>query len=200
MGRRHLTPKEIMEQCKHIARESRMAERTPWTAMGIICGYALYKSEGFKGQRISRITSAVAAYEEKWQAGEITMEEYSDRLKEKADWTIDYKEYSESDIYYRKGSYNYWLDKVQLAPQNTINKQSTRYMIWMFNALMDEYGYGKDRLTRVQEFMSSMLMDYQVSKHTVITWRKILLEEAGIMFEQPIDPLDQKSGSFMTGG
>lgn len=199
MKRRHLTPDEIKEQCKKIARESRMADRTPWTAMGIICGYALYKSEGFKGQKIAKVTSKVAEYEQKWQAGEVTLEDLSKRLNDKADWTVDYKEYTEADIYYRKGTYNHWLDKVQLKAQNTINEQSTRYMIFMFNVLMDEYGYGKDRLTRVQSYMMDMLGDYRLSKHTVITWRKILLEETGVVFEQPIDPLYQKEGSWMTG-
>ena len=167
--------------------------------MGIICGYALYKSEGFKGQKISKVTGKVAEYEQKWQTGEVTLESLSDRLKAKADWTVDYKKYTEEDIYYRKGTYNHWIDKVQLKAQNTINEQSTRYMIFMFNVLMDEYGYGKERLTRVQKFMMDMLGDYRLSKHTVITWRKILLEEAGIVFEQPIDPLYQKEGSWMTG-
>ena len=199
MKRRHLTPNEIKEQCKKIARESRMADRTPWTAMGIICGYALYKSEGFKGQKIAKVTSKVAEYEKKWQAGEVTLEDLSKRLNDKADWTVDYKEYTEADIYYRKGTYDHWLDKVQLKAQNTINEQSTRYMIFMFNVLMDEYGYGKDRLTRVQSYMMDMLGDYRLSKHTVITWRKILLEETGVVFEQPIDPLYQKEGSWMIG-
>lgn len=199
MKRRHLTPNEIKEQCKKIARESRMADRTPWTAMGIICGYALYKSEGFKGQKIAKVTSKVAEYEQKWQSGEVTLEDLSKRLNDKAEWTVDYKEYTEADIYYRKGTYDHWLDKVQLKAQNTINEQSTRYMIFMFNVLMDEYGYGKDRLTRVQSYMMDMLGDYRLSKHTVITWRKILLEETGVVFEQPIDPLYQKEGSWMTG-
>lgn len=53
MGKRHLTPAEIKDQCKRIARESRMADRTPWTAMGIICSYVIMRREGFKGQRIS---------------------------------------------------------------------------------------------------------------------------------------------------
>lgn len=199
MKRRHLTPNEIKEQCKKIARESRMADRTPWTAMGIICGYALYKSEGFKGQKIAKVTSKVAEYEKKWQAGEVALEDLSKRLNDKAEWTVDYKEYTEADIYYRKGTYDHWLDKAQLKAQNTINEQSTRYMIFMFNVLMDEYGYGKDRLTRVQSYMMDMLSDYRLSKHTVITWRKILLEETGVVFEQPIDPLYQKEGSWMTG-
>ena len=59
MGRRHLTPWEIKEQCKRIARESRMAYASPWTAMGIVCGYTLYKSEGFKGPRISKVITRI---------------------------------------------------------------------------------------------------------------------------------------------
>lgn len=199
MKRRHLTPNEIKEQCKHIAREVRMADRTPWTAMGIVCGYALYKSEGFKGQKIAKVTNKVAEYEQKWKAGEITVEAMSNRLNEKADWTIDYKEYTEADIYYRKGTYDHWLDKAQLKAQNTINEQSTRYMIFLFNVLIDEYGYGKERLTRVQKYINDMLGDYRLSKNIVLTWRKILQDETGVVFEQPIDPLYQKEGSFMTG-
>lgn len=64
MGKRHLTPKEIMAQCKAVAREKRMAERTPWTAMSIMCSYVIMKKEGFKGQRILRITNKVNELEE----------------------------------------------------------------------------------------------------------------------------------------
>ena len=84
MGKRHLTPKEIMAQCKAVARESRMAERTPWTAMGIICAYVIMKKEGFKGQRILRITNRVNELEEQWRAGKIDLEalarDYTRRL------------------------------------------------------------------------------------------------------------------------
>ena len=68
MGRRHLTPKEIIAQCKAVARESRMADRTPWSAMGIMLSYVIMKREGFKGQRILRITNRVNEMEMQWQA------------------------------------------------------------------------------------------------------------------------------------
>lgn len=77
MGKRHLTPAEIKEQCKRIARESRMADRTPWTAMGIICSYVIMRREGFKGQRISRLANKVNEMEADWSAGKIDLKEIS---------------------------------------------------------------------------------------------------------------------------
>ena len=197
--KRHLTPQEIIAQCKAVARESRMADRTPWSAMSIMCSYVIMKKEGFKGQRILRITNRVNELEEQWIRGEISTEELSKRLYEKADWTIEWKAYTEADITAKKGSYQYWLDKKQIGPQNTINEQATRYMLFFFTVLMDEFGFGKDRLTRVQEYMNELLELYQQDKTTVHSWKKALFEEAGVVIEMPIDPLTQTQGSMMTG-
>ena len=197
--RRHLTPKEIIAQCKAIARESRMADRTPWTAMGIMCAYVIMKVEGFKGQRILKIANKINEMEEQWSKGKIDLKDVSKKLYDKAEWTIEYKEYTEEDIKAKKGSYQYWLDSVQIGPQNTINEQATRYMLFFFNALIDEYGFGKERLTRVEEYMNKLLLDYQTDKTTVHSWKKALLDEAGVVMEMPVDPLTQREGSMMTG-
>lgn len=200
MGKkRHLTPAEIKEQCKRIARESRMADRTPWTAMGIMLSYVIMRKEGFKGQRISRIANKVNEMEADWADGKIDLKEISKRLYDKADWTIEYKAYTVDDITARKGSYQYWLDSKQIAPQNTINEQATRYMLFFFTALMDEYGFGKDRLTRVEEYMNEQLLQYQEDKTTVREWSRALLAEVGVVMEPPVDPLTQTAGSIMTG-
>ena len=200
MGKkRHLTPAEIKEQCKRIARESRMADRTPWTAMGIMLSYVIMRKEGFKGQRISRIANKVNEMEADWADGKIDLKEISKRLYDKADWTIEYKAYTVDDITARKGSYQYWLDSKQIAPQNTINEQATRYMLFLFTALMDEYGFGKDRLTRVEEYMNELLLQYQKDKTTVREWSRALLAEVGVVMEPPVDPLTQTAGSIMTG-
>lgn len=199
MGKRHLTQKEIIAQCKAVARESRMAERTPWTAMGIICAYVIMKKEGFKGQRILRITNKVNEQEEQWRAGKIDLEDISKRLYEKTGWTVDHGTYTETDITAKKGSYQYWIDSKQIDPQNKINEMATRYLLFFFAALMDEYGFGKDRLTRVQECMNELLLAYQQDKTTVRSWKKALFDEAGVVMEMPIDPLTQTSGSMMTG-
>lgn len=176
-----------------------MSDRTPGTAMGIICAYTLMRCEGFKAQRIVRITDAIAKYEEQWRNGEITVDDMSKRLMDKAEWSIEYKEYTEADIRHRKGTYDYWLDQRQIQPQNQINQLATRYMIFMFNALIDEYSYGKDRLTRVEEYLLKTIAEYRDEKATVKGWSKALLDEAGLVFELPADPLTQTTGSMMTG-
>ena len=199
MGKRHLTPQEIIRQCNMVARESRMADRTPWTAMGIMCAYVIMRKEGFKGQRILRITNRINEMEEQWSNGKVDMKEISQRLMDKADWTIEHQKYTEADIRAKKGSYKYWIDQKQIAPQNTINEQATRYMLFFFTALIDEYGFGKDRLTRVQDYMNELLLEYQQDKTTVHSWKKALFEEAGVVMEMPVDPLTQTRGSIMTG-
>lgn len=196
--RRHLTPQEIIAQCKAVARESRMADRTPWSAMSIMCSYVIMRKEGFKGQRIAKLTGKVNEMEEQWSKGEIDLKEVSKRLYDKAEWTIEHKAYTEADITAKKGSYKYWLDSVQIAPQNAINEQATRYMLFFFTALMDEYGFGKERLTRVEEYLNNLLIDYQQDKTTVGSWKQALFDEAGVLIEMPIDPLTQTAGSLMT--
>ena len=199
MGKRHLTPKEIMAQCKAVAREKRMAERTPWSAMSTMCSYVIMKKEGFKGQRILRIANKVNELEEQWSNGEIELQEFKKKLEDKADWPIECKVYSEADITAKKGSYQYWIDSKQIAPQNTINELAGRYMVFFFYSLMTEYGFGKERLTRVMDYLNSLLEVYQRSKGAIHEWKKALLEEAGVVIEMPVDPLTQTSGSMMTG-
>lgn len=199
MGRRHLTPAEIKAQCNQIAREKRMVDRSPWSAMSIICPYVVMKSEGFKGQRISKLIGKITEYEEKYSNGEVDLKEFRERLKLKAEWTLEFNQWTEADITARKGSYHYWLDKIQLDPQNRINQNAERYMLFFFISLMEEFGYGKDRLTRVEEYMNTLLLDYQQNKTSISEWKTALFEEAGIVIEMPVDPLTQKSGSIMTG-
>ena len=199
MGKRHLTPQQIKEQCKAIAREKRMADRTPWSAMNVMCSYVIMKCEGFKGERILKLTNRINEMEAEWSAGKIDLKQISDKLYEVADWTIEHNTYKESDIRQKKGTYLYWLDSVQIEPQNTINEQATRYMLFFFTALMDLHGYRKKRLSRVCDYLNNLLEDYQKDKTTVHAWKRALLEEAGVLVEMPIDPLTQTRGSLMTG-
>ena len=199
MGKRHLTPREIIAQCNMIARESRMAERAPWTAMGIMCSFVIMRKEGFKGKRISCIANRINDMEAEWQKGNVDLKAISKKLFDKAGWTVEWQEYTEKDITARKGTYKYWLDKKQIAPQNTINEQATRYMLFFFTALAEEYGFGKERLTRVEEYMQELLLRYQTDKNEVHTWIRALYEEAGVVMEMPVDPLTQTVGSVMTG-
>lgn len=198
-GRRHLTPYEIKEHCKSIAREKRMADRTPWTITAIVSAYVLMQQEGFKGKRIAHVTGKINELEEKWTEGSIKLEDIQQRLQNKADWSIVGNVYKEDDIKARKGSFMYWLDSKQIEAQNVMNEQAARYLLFFYNTLMEEYGYGKERLTRIQNYMDSILPEYQVDKSVLTKWRKALLDEAGVVMELPVDPLTQTSGSIMTG-
>ena len=174
-----------------------MSESRTVTAHGIF--NMIMKKEGFKGQRILKITQRIDELEKQWDEGKIDLKEISQRLYEKAEWTIEHVNYTEADIKAKKGTYQYWIDQKQIAPQNAINEQATRYMLFFFTALMDEYGFGKDRLTRVQEYMNELLVAYQQDKTTISEWKKALYDDAGVIFEMPIDPLTQTKGSSMTG-
>lgn len=200
MGRkRHYTPQQIIAQCNAIAREKRMAVRSPWTAMAIVCGYSMLKSEGFKAKRIAAVCTKVNEYEDLWREGLLTVEQVQSDLMEKAEWSVEYKEYTEADITAKKGSFKYWIDSIQIEPQNTINETATRYMLFFFRALNEMHGYGKDRLTRVKDVMNQSVEEYQKNKEALQRW-KIDLLNAGIYFENPIDPLTQEKGSMMCGG
>lgn len=199
MGKRHLTRNEILARCNAVARERRLCDRSPWTAMSIICSYAAMKSEGFKGQRLQKIVTRVNELQSEYDAGRVDLEEISKKLYDRAEWTITHEKYTKADITAKKGSFDYWLDEKQIDPQNAINEQATRYMLFFFTALIEIYGFGKERLTRIQEKINEMLQLYQQDKVTVRQWKKELLDDAGIYFENQVDPLTQKSGSLMTG-
>ena len=198
MGKRHMTRAEIIAQCKAIARESRMAERSPWSAMGIVCAYVIYKSEGFKAKRIVDIVHNIDAMQEQFERGELTIDDLNNKLMAKADFGLEAVTYTEADIKTKKGSYQYWIDSRQLGPQNTINEMSIRYMLFFFNTLVDKYGFGKTRLERVYGEITKFLIEYQQDKTSIRMLKEVLLNETGIVFEMPIDPLTQTTGSMMT--
>lgn len=198
-GKRHRTPDEIKAELKFIAREKRMANYTPYTAVGIMLGYVLLKSEGFKGKRINKIIQGIDKMNAEWVDYKFELDEMQKLLMDKAGWSINCEDYTEKDIMHRKGSYEFWLDKVQIDAQNNINQQATRYLTFAFIVLMKEYGYGKDRLTRVQDAMNELLDRYQQNRTNIEDWKKELLEDAGIAFEMPRDPLTQTAGSTITG-
>lgn len=80
MARPHYSKQQLLQLCNQVARERRMADRSPWTAMNIIFGYTLLKCKDFKGKRIYSVSQAVDAYENKYEAGEINLKVMSQKL------------------------------------------------------------------------------------------------------------------------
>lgn len=200
MARPHYSKQQLIRMCNQVARERRMAHQTPWTAMSIICGYTLLKAKNFKGKRIHKVSQAVDAYETKYINGEIDLEMMSLKLNEDyAGFTVQYNPYTEKDIKFKKGTFHYWLDEKQIAPQNAINEFSARYLIFFFTALAELYGYREKRLQDIyQEFTKHMEL-YRENKVSITEWQKELLDDAGIWFALPKDELTNTTGSIMTG-
>lgn len=194
-SRRHFNKDEIIAMCTQVARETRMADRTPYTAMPIICLYTMLESEGWKQTRLANLANKINEYKAKYDTGEIDKEYLENRLKEKVDFMVGYEEYTLEDVT-SKTKFMRWLDEKQIAPQNRINELSTEYMLLFFNALMD-CGFGKERVNRVQTAMFDVLNRYVENKLLLRDIRQKLLD-AGIFVEQPVDPLTQTVGSSLT--
>lgn len=199
MKQRHLSKRELLMQCNAIAREKRMASRTPWTIMSILCSYCIMNAENFKGQRLVRIINAINELESKFDANSIDLEQLQDEIFKKAGFKIKSDTYVESDITHKKGSFNYWLDSRQIEAQNEMNKQASRYMLFFYHTLITEFGFGKKRIKRVDELLSKNMKEYQTNRSLIVDWKKVLKEEAGLVIEMPRDPLTNTSGSMMTG-
>lgn len=198
--RRHLTPNEIKSHLNALAREKRMVDRSPWSAMSVMCPYALLRSEGFKGKRILRVLEHIKELEEKWYASELDLDELRKRVaKVSTELDASFVEYTEADITARKGSFDYWFDKIQLEPQNAINRNAERYIIFFMATLMDEFGYGEKRLLRVTEYLNKLMTEYREKRTNTNAWKEALYDEVGICIEMPVDPLTQTYGSVMTG-
>ena len=198
MGKRHLTPKEIIQQCKMAAREVRMADRTPWTITSMLCAYGIMKVEGFKGKRILRLCKKVEYLNEQWENGKLDLDALRQKVKEKSGLEFVPGVYTEKDLIWKKGSYQYWFDKAQIDAQNTINEVMVRYLLFFFSALMEEYKFGNERLNRLFDYITGLLPDYQKNYSIVGEWKKTLYEDAGVVFELPLDPMTNTAGSIMT--
>lgn len=193
--RKHFSKAEILAMCNRVARETRMCERTPYTAMPLICLYTMLESESWKQTRLANLATQINEYKEKYDNGELDRERLKKRLFDKAEFDVEFKEYTVDDITSHT-KFLRWIDEKQIAPQNTINELSTEYMLFFFNALMDS-GYGKDRLQRVSNKMMDILNRY-VEDKLLLKEMTDALFDVGIAIEQPIDPVTQTVGSSLT--
>lgn len=190
MRRRQLTKDEILRACKDVAMKNRIAERSAWTAMGIMCGYSIMKSEGFKQKRLADIAQKVSILNDKYLNYEIELEDLAKTLMDKAEWTIEVVEYTDNDIISKKKSFDYFYDKRSQEACNKVNNMCMAYLLFFFNVLITDYEFGKVRLTRVKDYLNDIKDAYEADKEQLHVWKKELLE-AGVMYEGPKDPLFQ---------
>lgn len=167
--------------------------------MSIICGYALLRSEGYKGKRIHKVSQNVDAMERQYLEGNLDVLALADKNVQTFGIGVEYSPYTEKDIKFRKGTYNYWLDYKQMEAQNVINEFASRYLNMFFWSMHEMHGFGEKRMGRLYDELQKHLELYRVDKVTLRDWQKALYEDAGIWFALPEDPLTKTKGSIMTG-
>lgn len=186
MKHKHLTKNQILA----IAREAQLLRassvRSPFTGMSTLCNYVLWKDEKWYQKKLAAYNQAVAEYDKRLDAGEITLKELSDRLWNKTDFTVEYTPYTEKDINVSsKLKFLYELEKNTIECNNTINEMSTRYLLIHFNVLMD-LGYGKVRLERNKDYVNARLKTVTVVEgERIMDLHKELVDGAGIYIEMP---------------
>ena len=175
-----------MRESKRLLNHS---NKSTFTGMVTVCNYTLWKNEGWYQKKLADYNAAFAVYETKIDNGELTLKELQDRLWDKADFSVEYVEFTEKDIHSRKNSFMYGIEKQVMEANNIINELSARYFLMHFNVLMD-MGYGKKRLERnkdqINELLNTITSDEEdKSKKRIMDLHKELYEEAGIYIEMP---------------
>ena len=186
MKRRQLSKNEILAKTKQLQMLKRSSYRSPFTGMSVLCNYTLWHDEKWYQKKLGEYNSLVAAYDKRLDDEEITLEEISKRLWDKAEFTVEWVEFTDKDITVsKKDKFLYSLEQKIIGYNNTINQMSTIYFLIHFNVLMD-MGYGKKRLERNKDLINHNLGNIHTENGTrIMELRQELIDKAGIFVEMP---------------
>jgi hypothetical protein len=115
------------------------------------------------------------------------IKQLSDRLMDKAEFSVEVGYHQASDNRYKKtDKYRYTMEQKLMDAEDEINRCSQKYLLIHFNVLMD-IGYGKTRLTRNKDAMNRQL--YEVKDPMgdgAMVMRQKLMDGVGIVIEMPV--------------
>lgn len=160
------------------------SEATAFTGIDVLCNYTLWHDEKWTQKELVEYHTAVMEYDRKFYDGEITIEQMSKRLWDKAEFTIEYVPQTEEGTYL-KSKFQRDMELRTIKAGNIINEISQQYLLIFFNVLMDS-GYGKKRLNRVKDNINKWL-DI-ASKDTgkkIMDLHRELVDKVGIYVEMP---------------
>ena len=180
--KKHLSKNELLQQMKYVSKMRSKATSAPFTTMSVLSNWTLWKTEGWGNIRLADYNQRVADY----YAEEYDMTALSDRLMQKADFSVEVKYHTYDDNCYKKSKkYRHTMEQKLMEADDEINRCSQKYLLIHFNVLMD-MGYGKIRLNRVKDAMNENLNQYRSDIDiSVMDWRRELVEKVGIYIEMP---------------
>ncbi len=177
-----------------------MAERSTWTAMSIMFGYSMMKGAGFKGKRINDVIQKVNELYEECENDPERMTSIKEIVEKKTGSQYENAEYTDDEIQFKKGTYAWQYNAMQIPVQNRINMECFKYMLLFNYALIEMHGFGFERLERVNNVFETIRSKYVTEKQMLIQIRRELYEDAGILMQNPEDTLDTRyEGSLMLG-
>ena len=186
MGKRHMTKDQILASMRTVKKMTLCGDRGSFTGMATLCNYILWKEEKWYQKKLVEYNAAVAVYDQKLDSGEVTLEQLTERLWNKADFKVQYEKQTEKDIQARKNSFLYEMEKRLIESNNTINEIATRYFLMHFNVLMD-MGYGKKRLVRNSDYINHYLGNVVTKDGSrIMDLHRELIDKAGIYVEMPV--------------
>lgn len=181
--KRQRSKEELIGQMLELRRRKETCYSAPFTGMAIICNWVLWKVEGFTQGKLEKYNQMVDVYYQVLNGGEVTVENLDNRLFQKAEFKIEFEEYTESDILVtRKDKYAYAWNKQNIEVNNKINQSCREYLLVCFNVLMD-MGYGRKRLERVR---ANVVDTINTTAGKVMGLHQELIDGVGIYIEKPI--------------
>ena len=135
MPKRYDNPQEILKIMRQTELLKQSANRSPFTGILTLFCYTLWKDYKYSQTRLSDFCGKFTEYNEKYENEPYT--ELQSRLNDFADWTIEYKEFTEADYPHYKSVVAQKCIQEQVRCNNLINELSTRYILYGMVILMD---------------------------------------------------------------
>lgn len=185
MPKRYDNPQEILKIMRQTELLKQSAERSPFTGILTLFCYTLWKDYKYSQTRLSDFCGKFTEYNEKYENEPYTG--LQSGLNDFADWTIEYKEFTEADYPHYKSVVAQNCIREQVRCNNLINELSTRYILYGMVILMED-GFCKKKLTNFKDKFSDHMDkagDKCNGKDFMDLWRE-LVENTGIYIEKPI--------------
>lgn len=178
---RQMSRNEILAQMKHVRNLKQSADKSPFTGIAVLTNYIFWKEDKWGQIRLTRYNQIVNQYETAINDGEITVEELSERVWDKADFKVEFIQWQNKP---QGDSLRDRLNAEIIESNNTINQYAARHLTVHFAALID-LGWGLKRLERNKDQINAYLDRLDEDELHIMDMHKDLVNGVGIYVEMP---------------